>query len=199
MTTVVGLAGLTGLWMAADTMTHVYERPVSGASKIVRLPMAGGQHLLLGFDGSPGMPAIALRLWTDELKGDVELPPSVDLLPAFTALIASALTEAFREAGMTDMEMRLDGTMLLGVPGGEGLEPTLWTITHHTAIRHLDGRGAVGSGEGPAVGALDALLTLGVKPGDAVRQACEIGVSRDRSSGLPVLVETLTTVPDTNV
>ncbi len=59
------------------------------------------------------------------------------------------------------------------------------------AIRHPDGVAAVGSGEGPAVGALDALTRCGVPPERAVAEAAQIAVERDQWSRPPVQHEFL--------
>jgi len=182
VTTVVGLAGHSGVWMAADSLTNVYDRPVSGAEKILRLPIAGNRHVLLGFSGNAGMPGIVRRIW----DADRCLPDEASELQSWCDEIASQLTEPMVAAGMVEDGM-LDGNLLLGVSGRTvGVESTIWTLGHHMAIRHPDDRGAVGSGEGPAIGALDALLSCGVPPHDAVRQACKFAIIRDRWSGYPV-------------
>lgn len=184
----MGLAVHSGVWMAADSLTSVYDRPVHGAVKILRLPITGGRHLLLGFAGNAGMPGLARRVWDP----DVELPDQLEDLQPWCNALASALTAPMVDAGMV-ADGLLDGNFLLGVPGRHaGLEPTLWTLGHHMAIRHPDSRGAVGSGEGPAIGALDALLSCGVSPQDAIRQACKTAITRDRWSGYPVDVVWLT-------
>ncbi|SDT74293.1 hypothetical protein [Actinoplanes derwentensis] len=184
MTTVVGLAGPAGVWMAADSRTNVYDRPVGGAVKILRMPLDGDQVVLVGFSGNAGMPGLARRVWREDLR----LPTRGDGLQQWCDEIASLFTEPMVAAGMSDAGL-LDGNFLLGVPGAGDLPSTLWTIGHHMAIRHHDDRGAVGSGEGPAIGALDALLALGTEPSAAVHQACMIAISRDRWSGRPVQQE----------
>lgn len=186
MTTVVGLAGLHGVWMAADTMTNVYDRPVGGAVKILRLPLSDKRSVLIGVAGNAGMPGLVRRSW----KPEFSLPDSAAGLQEWCDEIASWLTEPMLAAAMT-VDGQLDGNLLFGVPGRPTMMSSLWTIGHHMAIRHEDGRGAIGSGEGPAMGALDALLSVGTEPREAVRQACEIAVSRDRWSGLPIQHESL--------
>jgi hypothetical protein len=181
VTTVAGLAGSAGVWMAADTRTNVYDRPVGGAVKILRMPLADDQAVLIGFSGNAGMPGIARRAWDTDLC----LPAGAGSLQQWCDDLASLLTEPMVAAGMTDAGL-LDGNFLLGIPGATDRPSTLWTIGHHMAIRHEDHRGAVGSGEGPAIGALDALLALGAEPSTAVHQACAIAIRRDRWSGLPI-------------
>ena len=66
MTTVVGMATVEGVWMSADSMTNVYDRPVTGAVKILRFPFDdGGREMLLGFSGHAGMLAIARKVCED--------------------------------------------------------------------------------------------------------------------------------------
>jgi ATP-dependent protease HslVU (ClpYQ) peptidase subunit len=80
--------------------------------------------------------------------------------------------------------------MLLGCNG------RLWSLTHMHAIPHLDGVAAIGSGEGPAIGAVDALLPFTgppwqMLPAEVVFRAVRIGITRDRYSADPILVELL--------
>jgi ATP-dependent protease HslVU (ClpYQ) peptidase subunit len=187
VTTVVGLSAPDGVWMAADTMTNVYDRPVAGAVKILRLPAGDDREVLLGFAGNAGMPGLARRMWSVEKS-----PDDVDDLQEWCDAIATMLTGPMVEAGMVGEEGQLDGNFLLGVPGwADGMTPTLWTIGHHMAIRLPDGRGAVGSGEGPAMGALDAMLLCGSEPPVAVARACQIAISRCRWSDGPIRVESI--------
>lgn len=81
----------------------------------------------------------------------------------------------------------MDAHLLLGWNGN------LWTINHATAIAHPDGTAAIGSGEGPAIGAIDALLAHrpDMAGEDVVTTAVAIAIERDRHSGHPVHVETL--------
>lgn len=181
MTTVIALAEPRGVWMAADTLTNIYERPVRGwARKILRLPVGElGGEVLLGISGNAGMVSKARAVWAD---GFPDPPDDPDAAQEWADAIASALTTPMVEAGMVS-EGRLDGHFLLGYPGG------LWTLQHHLAILCPDGRGAVGSGEGPAMGALDAFCQSDVPPYRAVSLAATIAVSRDRWSGLPLQLE----------
>lgn len=179
MTTVVAAADQRGVWMAADTTTNIYDRPVRGwARKIIRL-VAGDATVLMGISGNAGVAALIRRLWPDALVA----PPGDEAgRQAWAEDIASELTAAMVEAGMVDDGL-IDGHMLLGIPGA------LWTLQHHLAIRCPDGRGAVGSGEGPAIGALDALLQAELPIHLAVEQAAAIACARDRWSGLPLQIE----------
>lgn len=193
MTTIVGYADGRGVWMSADTQTNVYDRPVSGARKILRLIVldAGEEPaaVLLGIAGNAAMPALARKAWEGVERN---LPDSEAGLQDWCDYVASVLTERMVEAGLVDPEEgQLDGNFLLGVPARGGRASTLWTIAHHMAIRMPDGRGAVGSGEGPATGALDASLSAGLKPDMAVLEACGIAIKRDRYSGFPIRSESL--------
>jgi hypothetical protein len=183
MTTVVGLATEDGVWMAADSGTNVYDRPVGGAMKLLTLPLADEKTAVLGISGNAGMPAMVRRVWAT----DSNLPEADHLLDDWCAALATNLTVPMVEAGMTDPDGQLDGTFLLGLPATSNDGPTLWTLEHHMAIRMPDGRGAVGSGEGPAMGALDALLDASrLSPQFAVTRACGIAIERCRFSVGPV-------------
>ncbi|WP_047892560.1 hypothetical protein [Micromonospora sp. RV43] len=179
MTTVVAAAVDGTVYMAADTMINVYDRPIpGGARKIVRLP-AGDGEVLIGVTGSGGLIGVVESL----LKIDGEPGPDEDPQQwAFT--VAKAVTELAAEAGLYE-DGRMDGSLLLGWKG------RLWTLVHACAVPHHDGRTALGSGEGPAIGALDALLDRDVPPETAVVDAVHIGCKRDRFSGLPIQVELL--------
>lgn len=179
MTTVVAAAVDGTVHMAADTMTNVYDRPVpDGARKILRLP-AGDGEVLIGVTGSGGLIGVVETL----LKIDGEPGPDEDPQRwAFT--VARAVTELATDAGLLE-DGTLDGSLLLGWNGH------LWTLVHAMAVPHRDGRAALGSGEGPAIGALDALLDRDVPPETAVVDAVHIGCKRDRYSGLPIQVELL--------
>ncbi len=181
MTTVVAVAVGGAVFMAADSMTNVYERPVASARKIVRLA-AGDGEVLIGFAGDGGLPgALVANLKIDGQPAEGEDPQ------AWAWSVASATTEIGVEAGLVE-NGRLDGNLLLGWRG------RLWTLVHRQAIPHPDGRGALGSGEGPAIGALDAFMAMGMEPAEAVTRAVQIGCNRDRYSGGPIRLEVLEAV-----
>lgn len=94
--------------------------------------------------------------------------------------IAEAITDIAMERHVTE-NGRLDGSLILGCHG------RLWTIAHCQAIPHLDGVAAIGSGEGPAIGAVDAALELGHTDLEAIiTLAVAIGCARDKhSAGTP--------------
>ena len=181
MTTVVALVTAGAAWMAADTTTNVYDRPVVSAKKICRLETGDGSEVLIGFAGEGAGPAIARRHLSIEERPSLDAPGDCD---DWANAVASAITELYVDRGMVDGQ-RIDGTIVLAIPGH------LWTITHHQAIRHPDGMAAIGSGEGPALGALHALTSSSWEPGEAMRKACEIGILLDRFSGGPVDLEHL--------
>lgn len=178
MTTVVGLAVDGAVFMAADTMTNVYDRPVPAARKILRLPAGDGQ-VLIGITGSAGIP----DLLAARLKIDGQPAEDVDPQP-WAYAVASAATDLTVEAGLVE-NGKLDGHLLLGWGG------RLWSVAHRMAIPHPDGRAALGSGEGPAIGALDVLMDMGVSPVEAVVRAAIVGCIRDRYSGGEIRVEVL--------
>lgn len=179
MTTVVAAAVAGTVYMAADSCANVYERPViGGIRKLLRLP-AGDEQVLLGVCGSGGLPGcIAANLKIDAVPKPGEDPD------AWAHGIACAISQIAVDAGLLD-EGKIDGGVLLGFGG------RLWTLGHSTACAHPDGRAALGSGEGPAMGALDVLLDDGVSPLTAVRRAAEMGCRRDRYSEPPINVEVL--------
>lgn len=184
MTTVVALARHGQVWMAADSLTNVYERPVrDGARKIRRVPVGddGGVCLLAvsGAGGLADLMGFRLRL--------AAAPESAGL-GRWAADAAWAVTE-LAQAVVLVSESRVDGSLLLGYGG------RLWTLSESHAIPAPDGIAALGSGEGPAIGALDALLAHGVGPARAVLGAVRIAIDRDRNSAGPVYVEHLLAPP----
>lgn len=180
MTTVVAYGAGDTVWMAADTCTNVYERPVvGGATKILRLD-AGDDEILLGLAGHGGLASVMPSV-------ELEMSPEPgEHAQAWANQVALAITRHAVEHGLVEENGQMDGHLLLGWNG------LLWTIVHAMAIPHPDGYAALGSGEGPAIGALDALRICDVEPGEAVRLAAEIACRRDRYSMPPVQVELLT-------
>lgn len=182
MTTVAALAVGGSVYMAADSVTNVYDRPIVGAvQKIRRVPI--GQdgvrgECLIAVCGDGGLADMVSDLLTiDSWPGVGEDPQR------WAASVSRACTELAVQYGFVE-QGRLDGTLLLGWNG------TLWTMPHGQAIRHPDGVAALGSGEGPAIGALDALRhTAG--PAEAVTRAVHIAIERDKHSMAPVQSETL--------
>lgn len=186
MTTLVAAAIDGQIAMAADTLTNVYNRPIiGGATKIRRVKMHGCPNVLLGIAGCGGLVAAASQ---------ITLPDEPDTTDdaacqEWAMAVAVVLNRWAVEAGITQ-DGRMDGSVLLGWGG------RLWTCSEVQAIPHPDGRAALGSGEGPAIGALDALLLLGCPLEEAVRSAAEIGIDRCRYSARPIQVETLGKVFD---
>lgn len=180
MTTIVGLARDGAVYMAADSQTNVYDRPVS-ARKIARLSMHG-RPALLGVAGDGALFHLA--------SGPLEIPPLNDFeqgsLDRYAHAYATVLTDIASARGLLQ-EGRMSGNLLFGYCG------RLWTLVHHQAIAHPDGLASVGTGEGPAIGALWALTVAvgSVGLADAVEAACDAGIRFDRYSGGPVQVETL--------
>lgn len=168
------------VWMASDSLTNVYDRPIiSGVRKLLRLPAGGGYQVLLGVAGAGGLPGCL----TANLKIDAVPLPGEDV-DAWAHAIACAITDIATEAGLME-DGDIDGSVLLGWGG------RVWTISQSCACAHPDGRAAIGSGEGPAIGALDVLLDTGVDPSEAVVRAAQVGIARDRYSGGPVQMERL--------
>lgn len=178
MTTVAAVASGGSVYMAADTCTNVYDRPIASARKL-RTLAAGGERILLGLCGDGALADLA------ETELHLEDPPHDGAAHLFAVHVARRLTTLSVDFGLVQ-DGRMDGSAVLGWRG------RLWTLVHQQAIPHPDGIAAVGSGEGPAIGALDALLANGVDPAAAVLRAVEIGCARDRYSEPPIQVETLT-------
>ncbi len=179
MTTVAAIARQGLVHMAADTMTNVYDRPVFGVSKILRLPAGPGAEMLVGVCGDGALDGV--------LRSDLKVkasPAAGDDLQAWASTVARAITEIAGGVGLMS-EGRLDGSLLLGFAG------RVWTVVHAQAVPHHDGVAAIGSGEGPAIGAVDALLERGVSPPEALESAVRIAIARDRYSGAPIQMELL--------
>lgn len=180
MTTVAALARDGFVVMAADSMACVYDRPVLGFRKIRRLKVGDGE-LLLGCSGQAGMPAIVEA----HLKVDAEPTDGQDPQP-WADTIAHAITELAADHRQLE-DGRMDAHLLLGW-GGQ-----VWTIGNGVAVHHPDGLAAIGSGEGPAIGAMDALLAAcpDMPPPEVVTRAVRIAVGRDQYSAGSIQVELL--------
>ncbi len=180
MTTVAAIARNGAVHMAADCQTNVYDRPVScGVPKIVRLWL-DGEEVLIGFSGDGAMPGLIAA----ELPAAVKRPQPGTSPDSWATTVARAITTIAAANGCT-CEGRMDSHMILAWRG------SVWSINHMMAVTHSDGIAAIGSGEGPAMGAMDAFLASNVHPAHAVRQALHVAVSRDRYSGLPIVCERL--------
>lgn len=191
MTTVLALARDGEVVMAADSRSNVYDRVIPGVHKILRLKE--GKHdpnwiverprrqILIGFSGRAALVDLVLAHLTFELPGD---PTDQENCDAWAAALARSITDLAVEARLTD-DGELDGSFLIGWAG------QLWHCSHQLAMRMPDGISAVGSGEGYAIGALDALLNCDVPPGDAVARACQMAVTRDCHSDGPINVHLL--------
>ena len=180
MTTVVAVAYEDSVVMAADSLTNVYDRPIpSGATKIRRVRLEGRGEALLGFCGAGGL-AMA--------PDHVTIPDPPDdpaALHGWAGLVSLTLQEWAASVGLVE-DGRLDGAVLLGYAG------RLWTLSQVHAIPHPDGRAALGSGEGPAIGALDAMLDHARAPiVEAITAAARIAIERDRHSAGPIQIEWL--------
>lgn len=184
MTTVLACARDGLVHMAADTMTNVYDRPIYGAvEKTLRVP-AGDGAVLLGFAGSGALLAgCRTHLNIDDVPAAGEDPT------IWANTVAAAVSDIAVEARALDEDGRIEATVLLGWDG------RLWTIATGWAIPHRDGLAAAGSGEGPAMGALTALLEHGVAARHAVVQAVRIAARYDRHSSEPVSCQDLPAHP----
>jgi ATP-dependent protease HslVU (ClpYQ) peptidase subunit len=185
VTTVLGIARQGMVVMAADSVTNVYDRPIrNGAKKIRRLHIGAIGTALLGIAGDGALGALAQAY----LKVDGE-PMEGQESQGWADALADALTQIAVEHGVVE-NGRLDGNCILGWNG------RLWTICHSQAIPHEDGVAAVGTGEGPAIGALDVLLSQYVDGPpevlvDAAKIAAEIGINRSVGSATPIQLELL--------
>lgn len=178
MTTVVACCDGDNVVMAADTCTNVYERPIVGGAVKIAYVDAGDETVIVGFAGAGGLAGVVPTLKFEDPPEDGEDPQ------AWAHGVAMAVTQAALEANLVE-DGQMDGHLLLGWRG------RLWTLVHAMAIPHPDGRAALGSGEGPAIGALDAFLQTGMRPVEAVRLAAEIACRRDRYSMPPIQLEVL--------
>jgi ATP-dependent protease HslVU (ClpYQ) peptidase subunit len=177
VTTIAAVARDGQVHMAADSLTNIYDRPIfDGARKIRRIPVGETGQALLGVCGDGGLADLAsARLRPSRPDSDLQ---------AWAAGVAYEISSLAVEHGLTE-QGRLDGSLLLGFDG------RLWHTTHGQAIPIPDGVAAAGSGEGPAMGALDVLLARGEDVGEAVRLAVEIACHRDKHSAGPIYTESL--------
>lgn len=184
MTTIAALAVDGRIVMGADTCTNVYDRPLAGAArKIRRIRGAWQGEILIAITGAGAL----ADLLGDRLTFE-KVPENDDDLQPWASGLARTCTDIARDAGLVD-QGQMDGSVLLAAAG------RLWTMSNHHAIPHLDGVAALGSGEGPAIGALDALRhtdrDLAGNLAHIVRAAVEIGIDRDKHSAGPIQLEVL--------
>jgi ATP-dependent protease HslVU (ClpYQ) peptidase subunit len=182
VTTIAALAVTGRIVFGADTLTNVYERPIlNGARKVFRRRCTKGGELLLGVCGAGALADVMrVGLTVDSLPGS-----DPDDQQAWATAVCWAVTDLAVERGLTD-QGQMDGSVLLGAVG------RLWTMSNSHAIPHHDGVATLGSGEGPAIGALDVLRQQpGFDPRDAVERAVRIGAARDKHSALPLVIEEL--------
>lgn len=181
MTTILAVATEAGVLMAADSMTNVYDRPIPGAVKKIRRIKVGTGEALFAVCGVGGLAAAADHL-------DIDTEPDLgdeDAVQSWANEIAASVQLWAAQVGLVN-EGRMDGSILFA------WRDRLWTISEVQAIPHPDRRAALGSGEGPALGAFDALVDVaGLKPHDAVYHAMRIAIDRDRNSGDPIQIELL--------
>lgn len=181
MTTVAALARDGHVWMAADSLINVYDRPIPDGARKIRRLKAGDGEVLIGGAGESGILAIAGNLLAVGAEPDDDQDPQV-----WAERVAVQVTRLAVEHSLLD-EGRMAACLILGWRG------RLWTISHATAIPHADGIAALGSGEGVAIGAIDALLDAGLEipPPEVVVRAVTLAIARDKHSAGPIHVEHL--------
>lgn len=183
MTVACALARDGHVWMAADSLTNVYDRPiVGGATKIRRLTTraADGQVLIATSGDAALLPTITRHLTVESL-------PRAEDAQQWAEAIAEAISDIAHDHRIVN-DSGTDGTVLLAATGH------LWTM-NDAAVAHADGVAAIGSGEGPAIGAIDAMLRNldaplnGHAATNIVRAAAEIACTRDRYCAPPIQLE----------
>ena len=174
MTTIVGYAKGPHTILAADSCTNVYERPIHSATKIIRHPTASRDGvILLGFSGAGAARALVAQHLTVECLPNMDDPADRH---DWATSVAVAITGIYLDHGLQDGG-DMDGHVLLAAQGH------LWTIAHNVALSHPDGIAAIGSGEGPAIGALHALTDAGIHPVDACVRAVHYAARLDLHTG----------------
>ncbi len=187
MTTIVAAARHGSVWMAADSLVSVCERPLPGAvRKILRLPVGepgpGQGEALLGVAGDGALCGLFRQLVRFGEVGATGTP--VGDAQSWADRDAWMLTGIAREHGVLDND-RMDGMLLLAHAG------QLWTVVHSQALPHPDGLAAVGSGADAALGAVTAFLRTGTSPWRSVAEAVDIAIRFDINSAGPVQSEEL--------
>jgi ATP-dependent protease HslVU (ClpYQ) peptidase subunit len=179
MTTVLAVARDGVVYMAADSTTVIYDRPLAGAARKITRLAAGDSEVLVGLCGDMGLDGIV------KYQMQVAQPPQPGEDPGRWAYsFAAGITELAVGAGLVE-DGRLDGNLILGWGGH------VWTISHANCAAHPDGIAAIGSGQGVAIGAVDALLSHNVDPDVAVWAALRIAIRRDIASDGPIQTEML--------
>lgn len=179
MTTALAYGLGEHVWIAADSMTNVYDRPVMGAAKIVGVEIGGVPTFFVVAGAGGLMQLLRYKTCFDQPTDDLD---------AWAQDVAMIVTKTAVDHGMVQ-DGEMDATVLLACKGH------VWTIAHHYAVAHPDRIGAIGNGEQAAIGAMDALLETSptLDPAIAVYKAVDIAVRRDRFSGGEVRV--FTTAP----
>lgn len=181
MTTVIAVRRGDEVVMAADSMTNVYDRPVYSAVKIHRMKTEGGGRVLIGVAGDAAFNSFA------SIAPTLPAQEADETTQEWATGIAAAITHFAFEHRLTNEDGRLDGTLILASRDG------IWTITHAHAIHHPDDIAAIGSGEGPAIGALTTALEFGVfrSLAAAAEHAVEIAIRFDKHTDGSIRVEQL--------
>lgn len=183
MTTVVAFARYGAVHMASDSMANVYDRPIYDITKIIVLR----GDVILGFAGAGALPMLMRdKLHIEALKAEA----SAQDTQAWADNIARQICRLAADHLLTNTDGVFDGSAILGHNGH------VWTIAHMAAIPHTDGIAAIGSGEGPAIGALD-YYAMSATAGDDIecvmRTAVEIAIVRDKHSGGNIQYSCVTT------
>ena len=176
MTTVAALIRDGVVHMAADSQTNIYDRPVYGAQKIVRLT-AGGESLLLGVAGDGAMSDLLTHDWT---------PPEVpaDDLGPWLHDVAFTITDLCMQRNVGIDDGRLTSSVLIGYRG------QLWHLTHHQVIAPGMNCAAIGRGEEPAMATMLALQEhTALSPDTILTQAIGYAARLTNGTGGPIRYE----------
>lgn len=144
MTTVAALIHNGTVYMAADSQTNIYDRPVYTAQKIIRRT-SGGVPLLLGVAGDGAMGGLLTYDWTPPYAA------SDGGLRGWLHEVATSITALCIERNVGLDNGRLHSSVLIGYRG------ELHHLTHGQAIDPGMNCAAIGRGEEPAMATMLAL------------------------------------------
>lgn len=176
MTVIAAIAKDGNVIMGCDTAatygnTFIYK----GEGKIVDITSGNGERILVGAAGNAAIMSVVKRdlgIFSTP-SPDVSDEDADDWANATAQGITAILSECSPSllSGGGDDAPSVDGMLMLAWRGH------LWLVFTHSAIRPSNGIVAIGSGQDVALGAMNAAVTFGADPLDAVHEAVSLAAT----------------------
>jgi ATP-dependent protease HslVU (ClpYQ) peptidase subunit len=173
VTVIAAIAKDGNVIMGCDTAaTYGNTFVFKGEGKIVEVTAADGERVLVGAAGNAAIMSV--------VKRDLSIfsTPAADAsdedADGWANATAQAITAILSEcspsllSGGGEDASSVDGMLMLAWRGH------LWLVFTHSAIRPSNGIVAIGSGQDVALGAMNAAVTFGAEPIDAVHEAVSL-------------------------